>query len=399
MKCHGVKSKGLGLAVCCPAMVMAMEPLSDKELSDVQGQADMISIDRIDSPGADDIHFQRVTLGLDTELQTNIERFELGIDPGSGEGKSSDTLIENLSLGFIQDSGFFERNPDAPRMLRDDGTPFADGEIVPFKLQDPFIEIAHKDGSGDPVGVRFGFRNAEGIMSGSIRRLTGNINVDIRDEGDGLRNANSQGNGFDRLLTALTPVLAGSSPVEAPAQLVHGPGSPNVGEIRERRAEYIGVPNGRKFLLEDVNGAVAGITNLFSGTLSSQLEVSNCSGFGPFGSCDVTITAQGCEVIGIQACFDLDQFGSIPVGEQEEVDGQRTITGPASGLFISAQNETVEWIENIRASNPTREDLVEAGRGTFFNVPNESITLNLREALTGTERMRTEFIDRGQGLF
>lgn len=395
-----VLRQGLGWLLLGPTTVMAMEPMADDELADVHGQADMIAIDRIEHPGDEDVYYQRISTGMEIDLQTNIERFELGrYDREGQEPGSSDVLIENLSLGYIQDRQYFERNPKAARQLKDDGTPYEDGEIVPFSLYDPFFEIAHDSATNDPIGVRLGFRGAEGMASGTFRSLTGNINVDILDRGQGLQDADSQGTLFDQLLNLLAPVVAGDSPLKTDAKLVYGPDSAQVGQVREARADHIGVANGDTFLLEDVNGAVAGIADLISGGLSSQLDVTNCSGFGPFGSCDLIIEAQGCEIIGIEACFPLEQFQSIPIGQQEDVDGERTITGPARGLFISGQNRELDWIEDIRGGNPTQEDLIKATKGTFFNIPNESITLNLREALEGTERMRTEYIDRGNGLF
>mgnify|MGYP006281848865 FL=1 len=392
--------RGLGWLLFIPANALAMEPMSDQELADVQGQADMIAIDRIEHPGDEQVYYQRISTGMEIDLQTNIKRLELGrYDREGQEPGTSDVLIENLSLGYIQDRQYFQRNPRAARQLKDDGTPYEDGEIVPFSLYDPFFEIAHDSVTNDPIGVRLGFRGAEGMASGTFRSLTGNINVDILDRGQGLQNADSQGTLFDQLLNLLAPVVAGDSPLKTDAKLVYGPDSPRVGEIREARADHIGVANGETFLLEDVNGAVAGIVDLISGGLSSQLEVTNCSGFGPFGNCDLILEANNCEIIGITACFPLEQFQSIPIGEQEDVNGRRTIVGPARGLFISGQNQDLDWIEDIRGGNPTREDLIKATRGTFFNIPNESITLNLQEALDGTERVRTEYIDRGNGLF
>lgn len=377
----------------------AMEPLSDREMADISGQRNMISIDRISHPGEENIYYNRINTGLKIDLQTNVDLLEIGRYDREGHAPgTADIRIEDFALGYIQDRQYFHRNPDAARQLRPDGTAYEDGEIVPFTLEDPFLEIAHDGGTGEPIGVRLGFGGAMGMLTGSIQRLSGNVNVDILDQGQGLEHADSGGTFFDQLLTLIAPVVAGDSPLFTNAKLVYGPDHPNVGDIRDVRADHIGVANGDTFVLEDVDGAVAGIVNLISGGLSSQLEVTNCSGFF-FGTCDLIIEAQDCEVLGIEACFPLEQFSSIPVGEQEEIDGQRFLTGPSEGLFISGQSRELDWIENFRNGNPTEEDLIRAAKGAFFNIPNEAVTLNLEEALTGTERVRTEFIDRGVGLF
>lgn len=375
-----------------------LKPISDEAMSEVTGQA-FVSVDRQYHPSPDnDTSYTRVNLGMDIELQTNVEIFELGRYERAGEKEgTSDVLIDNFSLGYIYDSTYFERNPDAARQVKADGSAYQDGEIVPFKISNPYFEFAYDEAAEEIVGFRFGFGEAEGVLSGAIQQLTGNINIDILDRGQGLAAADSQGNLFDQMVGFLTPVLAGSSPLRTKAKLVQGdPDQPNYGALDPVRAEYIGVPNGESFVLEDVNFLVAGLIDIISPTLSSDLYTENCS---LLGGCDVVVVAQQCEVLGIQACFDLGIYNSMPVGMIEKVNGQRQITGPSDGAFISIQTKDLEYLADVAKTNPTPEDFIKATAGAFFNIPNGAVTVNLEEALTGIEGQRREYIDRGVGLF
>ncbi|WP_242674568.1 hypothetical protein [Marinobacter halodurans] len=375
-----------------------LKPISDEAMSEVTGQA-FVSVDRQQYPSADNnTSYTRVNLGMDIEIQTNADTFELGRYERDGEVEgSSDVLINNFSLGYIYDSSYYERNPDAARQLKADGSAYQDGEIVPFKISNPYLEFAYDESTEEIVGFRFGFGESQGILSGAIQQLTGNINIDILDRGEGLSAADSNGNLFDQMVGFLTPVLAGSSPLKTKARLVQGnPDRDNYGGLDPVRAEYIGVPNGEKFVLEDVNYLVAGLIDIISPTLSSELYTENCS---LFGGCDVVVVAQQCEVLGIQACFDLGIYNSMPVGQIEDVNGKRTITGPSDGAFISFQTKDLEYLADVAKSDPSPEDFIKATAGAFFNIPNGAVTVNLEEALTGIEGQRREYIDRGVGLF
>ncbi|WP_148861579.1 DUF6160 family protein [Marinobacter fonticola] len=375
-----------------------LKPISDEAMSEVTGQA-FISVDRQYHPDADnDTSYTRVNLGMDIEIQSNVDTFELGRYERDGEKVgSSDVLIDNFSLGYIYDSSYFQRNPEAARQMKANGSPYQNGEIVPFKISNPYLEFAYDEATEEVVGFRFGFGEAEGVLSGVIQQLTGNINVDILDRGAGLANANSQGNLFDQLVRFLTPVLAGGSPLKTKAKLVQGdPDRSDYGALDPVRAEHIGIPNGETFVLEDVNFLVAGLIDIISPTLSSELYTENCS---LLGGCDVVVVAQQCEVLGIQACFDLGIYNSMPIGQIEEVNGQRQITGPSDGAFISIQTKDLEYLADVAKSNPTPEDFIKATAGAFFNIPNGAVTVNLDEALTGIEGQRREYIDRGVGLF
>lgn len=399
-KLHTVLASALILP---SAAIAGLDPISDAEMSEVTGQA-FLSVDRDYHPDpAQNTAYTRVNLGMDIEIQTNVDVLEVGRYEREGEREgSSDVLINDFALGYIHSEDYFLNNPKAARQLKPDGTAYAEGEIVPFRITDPFFEFAFDETTNEVVGVRLGFGEAMGVLSGSIQSLTGNVNIDIIDQGQGLSAAESQGNAFDRLIGFLTPVLAGSSPLITKARLVEGPDSANAGNPDPVRAQYIGVPNGEAFVLEGVNRNVAGIIDLIKGTLSSDLSVANCQGgfLGIGGTCDVIVVAQGCEVLGIEACFPLEQYQSFPVGElTADEDENRFITSPKEGAFISFQTKDLEWLKDVRNTSASPEDFIRTTSGAFFNIPNGAVEVNLAEALNGIARQRTEYIDRGRGLF
>jgi len=378
-----------------------LQPISDEQMSEVTGQA-FLSVDRQYHPDPDNTtSYTRVNLGMDIEIQTNVDVLELGRYEREGEkAGSSDVLIRDFALGYINNQAYYQRNPKAARQYRPDGSSYNENGIVPFMIDNPFFEFAFDEATNEVVGVRLGFGDAMGVLSGKIETLTGNVNVDIIDRGEGLRDASSSGNFFDQLIVLLTPLLEGGSPLATKAQLVYGDDNdPRVGELDPIRAEYIGIPNGEKFVLENAGSFTRwSVKNLIGWGSSSEIEVPNCSFFS-CGSGDIYVYADGCRVLGIDACFDLDIYNSFPIGQVEEVNGERRLTGPADGAFISFQTKDLDWLKDVKKSDLTVEDFIRATSGAFFNIPNGATEVNLNEALNGTDRYRTEYIDRGRGLF
>lgn len=378
-----------------------LKPITDEALSEVTGQA-FISVDRYQHPDAsENTSYTRVNLGMDIDIQTNVDALELGRYERDGEkAGTSDVLINDFGLGYINNQAYFDSHPDAPRQVKADGTAYAEGEIVPFSIENPFLEFAYDDSTQEVVGVRLGFGESMGILSGSIQSLTGNVNVDIVDHGEGLQSASSDGNFFDQVIVLLTPLLEGDSPLRTKAQLVYGAeGDPNIGSLDPIRGEYIGIPDGEKFILEDADSFTRwSVKNLIGWGSSSKIEVPGCSFFSCPGG-DIYVYAEDCRVLGIDSCFELNTYNSFPIGQIEEVGSERRITGPENGAFMSFQTQTVNWLKDVSKTTMTPEDFVQATSGGFFNIPNGVAEVNLNEALNGIDRYRSEYIDRGRGLF
>lgn len=378
-----------------------LRPISDDQMAEVTGQA-FVSIDRQYHPDADNnTAYTRVNLGMDIEIQTNVDVLEMGRYERAGEkAGTSDVYIEDFALGYINNQAYYNANPEAPRQRKADGSVYAEGDIVPFNIQNPYFEFAFDEDTDEIVGFRLGFGESMGVLSGKIETLTGNVNVDIIDHGEGLGDAQSNGNIFDQLIVLLTPLLEGGSPLATKAQLVYGAdGDPNIGSLDPVRAEYIGVPDGEKFVLEGASGFTRwSVKNLIGWGSSSTIEVPDCSFFSCSGG-DIYVYAEDCLVLGIDSCFDLDIYNSFPVGKVETVNGERQLTGPSDGAFISFQTKDLEWLKDVKKTDLSAEDFIRATSGAFFNIPNGATEVNLNEALYGTQRYRTEYIDRGKGLF
>lgn len=391
----------LFLAVASTGAYGDLRPITDHQMSEVTGQA-FVSVDRQYHPDPNNsTAYTRVNLGMDIDIQTNVDVLEMGRYDRAGEKPgTSDVLIKDFALGYINNRAYYDANPKAPRTFKPDGSAYGEGEIVPFHIDNPFFEFAYDETSQEIVGVRLGFGKSMGVLSGKIETLTGNVNVDIIDHGEGLSSAQSSGNLFDQLIVLLTPLLEGGSPLETKARLVYGAdGDPNIGSLDPVRAEYIGVPDGEKFVLKDASAFTRwSVKNLIGWGSSSEIEVPGCS----FLSCpggDIYVYAKDCLVLGIDSCFDLDIYNSFPIGTVGEKNGVRAITGPADGAFISFQTKDLDWLKDVSKTDITPEDFVRATAGAFFNIPNGATEVNLNEALYGTQRYRTEYIDRGKGLF
>lgn len=271
------------------AMAQAeLQPITEEEMGRVSGKA-MIAVD-VD--GTQTNRFTRVTLGLDAEIQTNIDNVILG-DTGDG----SDVQIAHLSLGHI--------STDETK-IQLDGQTYALNEIVPFVGSDPYFELAEQD--GEAIGFRMGLNQARGTLSGNIASFSGNLGINLEEASGNVVAA--------RLFDA-------------------------AGVTTHSRATHIG--------LDDA--------------------ATDCSA-------------------GVQ-CTALNNLKTLDIGTKNE-DGT---VGFAKELFISFQKDTVQWQSNTEGGTP-----IDAMAGVFFNVPT-SMQLDLQTLEQGIPRARTEYIDRGLGLF
>ncbi|MCP5326228.1 MAG: hypothetical protein H7A09_07875 [Oceanospirillaceae bacterium] len=312
-----------------------MQPLEDDSMDAAVGQA-FVKFENFKASdnagfvaGVDtDYTFTRLQFGLNIKTLLNIDKVEFGkyqrFDDTMGDQTiEQDLLFYNYALGHID----------------------ANGNIVPFEMNDPFIEFAYDEtgGNKDLIGLRFGFGKARGTMSNDIRSLTGNIDVTIKDTS--LKVDNPLGGGKISL----------PGPVESTAQLITAEGDPD-----DIRATYIGIANGSEF------------------------------NFQLFGFIPLTLTVTDCtmSLVGKNTCYPLNKYLSNPVGVKANNDPQSTLFKPGDGLFISFQT-----VNNLKWGGPG-EELRDTVKGAFFNVPRESLTLNFDQADEGIHRSRTEFISR-----
>ncbi|MCJ8170026.1 hypothetical protein [Atopomonas sediminilitoris] len=309
----------------------AMTELVDDELSDVHGQA-FINLSTHSAGGTD---FTRINFGLDIETQMNTRKLQLGLYERNGESaNTADLDINAFALGTVND---------------------ATGEINPFRIKDPYLEVAYR--GSKMIGVRVGFGEAKGQLSGEINRLTGNVPVFIKGTAQAIYDKADAG---QRFLLFLAGVYR-SSVIEANAELV----SPN-GAVDPVRATHSGIRNGSG--MECVSGCAGGWTDALLGGFSSQ----------------------NCAILGIATCFGLNQFQTLPVGDLT----RGGMDGAVRDMFISMQTEAVTW------KGSSGQPDVNAIVGAFMNLPKyldangqlkAPIQLDFGQALNGIPRADTCF--------
>lgn len=148
----------LGIA---PVAQAELEPISDQEMSEVQGQG-LMTIENLD----DGAHqFTRMSLTIDAETRVNADSVTLG-----GMDGGADFQATNVALGHIA------REDGVQRV---NGKTYVAGEAVPFEGLKPYIELAEVD--NQLAGFRMGFKQARGTISADMESFSGNIGLQIED--------------------------------------------------------------------------------------------------------------------------------------------------------------------------------------------------------------------------
>ena len=322
-----------------PAQAKLVE-MADGELSEVTGQA-FLSLSTDSNAG---INYTRLNLGINVDTQLNINKLQLGqyddnlTRPGELAG-SSDILINNFALGTVN----------------------ADDSINPFKIANPFVELAYQ--GSKVVGVRIGFGEAKGTLSGDIQSLSGSIPVHIEGTAKPIYDAAS----FERFLLPIAGVFPGTK-LQTDAVLVNASGA-----VDPSRSGLAGMANGQS--LDCVSGGGCLFGFLTDGLL------------GLFKS-------NGCQVLTLATCFPLSNFQSLPVGNMGVSDAANTaaIEGAAKGFFISMQTQDVAWRDLDSNAFMT------ALKGAYLNLPKSRdangnlvapITIDFEQAFNGTPRQDT----------
>lgn len=305
-------------------------PITEDEMSDLTGQA-FINIDRSSSSGLD---FTKLTFGLDVKTSLNSDLVELGRYDRTGEAAgTSDIRISDFALGHID----------------------SNGNIVPFEISDPFVELAFDtvNGKENLVGVRLGFGGALGKLSGNIETLTGNIDVTVF--GTGSQIAPNMECGFFDLICAGAKALVGGTwaddQFKAKSYLVNSSGNSD-----PVRATMIGILNGQTLSMPGSSD--------FENFIVGFLESNNC------------------ELSGTSTCFPLTNFKSLDIGNNG---------AQSEGLFLSFQTQTVTWQDGSTSTA--------ASEGAFMNIPNGGINVSFQQAFDGIPRSRTKYVDPYFGGF
>jgi hypothetical protein len=152
----------VAFAIClgmAPLANAELEPISDKEMSQVQGQA-LMTVNNID----DGTHnFTRVTMGMDVKTRLNVDNAIVG-----GDDTGADIDVSDLALGhYVRDE----------TRTQIDGQTYNVDDVVRFQGAQPYFELARRD--GDLSGFRMGFGEARGTLSGNFSSFSGNLGIKI----------------------------------------------------------------------------------------------------------------------------------------------------------------------------------------------------------------------------
>ena len=358
---------------------VALEAIPDDELNHYTGQA-FITVDASSYSDATlgNYEFTRVNLGLDIETLTNIDELRIGeFDRSYGADGTAPIVDDNRNIVYnadgsvaVHDADLIIQNFGLGRV--DNYNDPANAEIVPFKIKDPYIELAYKTDPANSsirriAGVRIGFGQAQGDLSGDLISLTGNLEGEIRGPGSIAYDAACVNGNTANWFQCFELSLAANTEIYAEVKLLDGAtgeatldGAPYL-----KRASWIGVPTGTNFESDD------------SGVVASLIP---------------TLTnSEDCSVIGVTACFRTTNYQSVYVGDPT----QDFENGSASGAFISLQLESVPWEDLSGIAGATR---VYTEKGAFLNIAKYAdssgqqrypLYLDLYNALTGEPRVAT----------
>lgn len=404
-----MSTKGL-LKLCAVTLVFfilpakALQPISDAEMSDITGQAFITVSTSSYSQGGVDYEFTKVNIGAIIETLFNVDLLKLGefertVDSSrNGDGTvgitdrngnpisggthdannngvyDADIIIENFALGYVDYEGIDyedilldaqqaakgQNNAEDifnTRIQNNYRTPVSNSanvaEIVPFLIENPFLEIAQVVNGPDErvAGVRLGLGKAKGYLSGDLISLTGKLEGELRGEDvEGQIGSGFLAVGLVASFNTDFELLDGSN-----ANGRRGNGADKYSNASYlKRASWFGAVNDVDIPTYDVE-ILFGIP-FFDATASS----SNC-----------VATLVGISV-GITTCFPASNFRSIYVGDLD-VEGSvenQLENGAASGTFISLQTENVPW-EDLASTTGAR---VNTELGAYLNIP-----------ITGTE--------------
>lgn len=344
----------VSVGLIAPIAQAEMKAMDDAQLSEVTGQA-LINLDALTYGGYE---YTRINFGGDAKVLTNIDKLRIGQYARSGGGTVSnqpaDVAIDNFALGRV------------------DNANNANATIVPFEIRDPYLEFAFKNkGNGvrEIAGVRIGFGQARGDLSGDILSLSGVMQGRIYGPASIAKEFYMKEHGLNGFtctfdINCFQLSLAGDTEIYAGVQLL----KEGTGEITQNgqpinRATHMGIPDGES-MYSDEGGLIASLIP----TLSK---------------------ADNCKALGLPTCFSLLNYKSIFVGDPTK---SLEAGGGAKGIYFSLQRETIPWqdlanggFKNMQAGGTANFAAYQDGNGKTIY----PFMVALYDALRGTPRVDT----------
>lgn len=324
-----------------------LTPVEDETLSDYTGQAFIkVDAEEYQDPNNSTRTYKttRVNFGLTVDTIVNIKKLKLGeyyrADVAKADTQNmADIEIDDFAMGVVKDP--------------------TTGKARPFTITDPYLELAYENNK--MIGLRVGFGTSRGVMSGDIRTLSGDMNVNILEKNAclkeflGLCITRGDVNGVAKLLAD-----------DRGGAYLNGV---TKGQKINTRAMSIGIPNGESL---HTTSAIVG-----------------------------DLTAQGCNakvlggLLNENTCFPLAIYQSQEVGNRNPTTMEVT---PAKGFFFSLASTDMTWRADTKNSSNAASNMVSVKSGYWMNVPSGNISLNFSEAtITGLPRQKTCFGAYNQG--
>ncbi|WP_370292453.1 hypothetical protein [Thalassolituus sp.] len=312
---------------------LALQAISERELSDVAAQA-FISVDSSSySEGGETWDFRRINLGLDIQTLLTADELVIGeFERSYGDGDGTAPMVVEGSDGsqrtveFIFEDGEV-KVPSADLILENFAlggvkNPYSENpEVDAFHIRDPYIELAYKDneqGIRQVVGFRMGFGKSQGYLSADLLSVTGNFQAYVTGIGRDAYNSACEGPDASGSATqCLLLSAATGSVIYSPIELLDGytgnalPDGTDEGIRYVKRATWAGVPTGGYF---STNGWLGGILPL--------------------------LKAKDCEISGVRSCLRTGIYQSIYLGlpEEQREEGATFDDTAARGVFFSLQS-------------------------------------------------------------
>lgn len=330
----------------------ALDNLDDDSLGEVSGQAFMkIDAEQYADPYGSGKTYKttRLNFGLDVETVFNAKTMKLGqynrADvPNSAVSNAADIEINDFALGVLE--------------WKNSITGASYNKALPFKITDPYLEVAYE--SGKMVGLRLGFGTVLGHLSGDIKTLSGDVRTKVFEAG--------------ACVQKIFGACVAWADVSTMSKLVNGWSSGHLngsskGAATNIRAQYIGVPNGDPVVIS--NSTALGV----NGTYASS-------------GCNLSLFLG---IINKPTCYQLSSYQTLEVGDL--VNGI-----PGKGMFLSLANGNVPWRKDIsNMTDNSQANMVRVNSGYWMNVPEGNLQVTFAQANAGLPRQKTCFGPYNQG--
>lgn len=158
-------------------------------------------------------------------------------------------------------------------------------------------------------------------------------------------------------------------------------------EMSESNGELVGFRLG----FAKARGTISGDIGSFSGNIGLKIDDGTTVQDAKLLNSTGVATNRRATHIGLEDGSNFTELTNLKTLEIGQAEADGTVSF-ANDLFFSFQKQDVDW-QSASGSTP-----ITANAGVHVNIPT-SMQLDLTQLQNGVQRVRTEYIDRGNGLF